>query len=95
MDELQIIQRLALIEEQLLLVSQQLGIPCPPFASTVLQDAPMTAPPSAMASPPKPAYVDEVIALARAGQTIHAIKLFRASTGASLLEAKEAIDKIV
>jgi ribosomal protein L7/L12 len=98
MDELQIIQRLAIIEAQLLLVSQHLGIACPPFPSTVLQGAPMGTPPAPGFGPPpapQPAYVAEVIALARAGKTIDAIKLFRASTGASLVEAKEAVEKIV
>jgi ribosomal protein L7/L12 len=98
MDELQVIQRLAIIEAQLLLVSQHLGIPCPPFVSTVLQGGPMGAPPSPGFGPPaapQPAYVNEVVALARAGNKIEAIKLFRESTGCSLMEAKEAVEKIV
>jgi ribosomal protein L7/L12 len=97
MDEHQVIQRMAVIEAQLLLVSQHLGLPCPPFVSTVLQGAPMGAPPPGFGPPaaPQPAYVNEVVALARAGKTIDAIKLFRESTGASLMEAKEAVEKIV
>lgn len=102
MDELQIIQRLAVIEAQVLLVSQHLGIPCPQFASTALQGAPVVAMPAPAGAPaggspppPQPAYVNEVVALARAGKTIDAIKLFRASTGASLLEAKQAVEKIL
>ncbi len=98
MDELQVIQRLATIEAQLLVVSQHLGIPCPPFASTVLQGGAMTPPNNGLTGPPpapQPAWVNEVTSLARAGNSIHAIKLFRESTGCSLLEAKEAVEKIV
>jgi len=101
MDELQVIKRLEAIEAQLTLVSQHLGIPCPPFASTVLQGAygaPMGTPAGApMGGPPphQPAYVAEVIALKRAGKTIDAIKVFREATGASLLEAKTAVEQIV
>ena len=43
----------------------------------------------------QPAYVAEVIALKRAGNTIQAIKVFREATGASLLEAKTAVEQIV
>lgn len=94
MDEHQVIQRMAIIEAQLLLVSQHLGLPCPPFVSTVLQGAPAGAAPGGPPPPPQPAYVNEVIALARAGKTIDAIKLFREATGASLMEAKEAVEKL-
>ena len=98
MDELQVIQRLAIIEAQVLLLSQHLGVPCPAFVSTVLQGAPMGTPSFAAGGPPpppQPAYINEVVALARAGNTIGAIKLFRESTGCSLLEAKQAVEKIV
>jgi len=103
MDELQVITRLAAIEAQLTLVSQHLGIPCPPFASTVLQGDSYPSPMSAPVGPPvggpphpmQPAYVAEVIALKRAGNTIGAIKAFREATGASLLEAKTAVENIV
>jgi len=100
MDEMQVITRLAAIEQQLTLVSQHLGIPCPPFASTVLQGSygpPPGAPVPPMGGPPpmQPAYVAEVIALKRAGNTIQAIKVFREATGASLLEAKTAVEQIV
>ncbi|MFH0517305.1 ribosomal protein L7/L12 [Streptomyces sp. M41] len=39
--------------------------------------------------------MDEVVALARSGKKIPAIKTYREITGAGLKEAKEAVDRIV
>ena len=41
-----------------------------------------------------PAYQLEVIALLRAGEKIKAIKAFREATGCSLIEAKEAVERL-
>ncbi|MGV4986231.1 ribosomal protein L7/L12 [Streptomyces sp. NPDC001709] len=38
--------------------------------------------------------MDEVAALVREGKKIHAIKLYRESTGAGLKEAKDAVDRL-
>lgn len=43
--------------------------------------------------PPAPRQ-DEVVALARAGKKIEAIKVYREATGAGLLEAKEAVERL-
>jgi len=43
--------------------------------------------------PPAPRQ-DEVAALARAGKKIEAIKVYREATGAGLLEAKEAVERL-
>lgn len=84
MDDMELARRLAPIEAQLVLLSQHVGVPCPPFASTVLQGA--------VRSPTDP--LAEVQDLARSGRTIDAIKLFRQLTGAGLAEAKQAVDSM-
>ena len=84
MDDLELARRLAAIEGQLVLLSQHVGVPCPPFPSTVLQGA--------ARSPTDP--LAEVQALARSGRAIDAIKLFRQLTGAGLAEAKQAVDSM-
>ncbi|CAM5480212.1 hypothetical protein [Streptomyces pilosus] len=38
---------------------------------------------------------DEIIGLVRAGKQVQAIKLYRETTGADLLEAKQAVDRLV
>ena len=43
--------------------------------------------------PPAPRQ-DEVVALARAGKKIEAIKVYREATGAGLREAKEAVERL-
>ncbi|CAL9503020.1 hypothetical protein [Streptomyces sp. enrichment culture] len=37
---------------------------------------------------------DEIIGLVRAGKQVQAIKLYRETTGADLLEAKQAVDRL-
>lgn len=78
-------RRIALLEHQVRLLSERLGVPCPTFggdagatASGVLEDG----------------VPSEVVALARAGNAIAAIKLFRELTGAGLREAKEVVDSL-
>lgn len=79
---MQLTQRLAAIEAQLVALSQAAGVPCPSFPSTVLQGG----------GPPPSDPLAEVVALARAGRTIDAIKRFRELTGAGLHEAKQAVE---
>ena len=73
-------RRLALLEQQVRLLSQTAEVPCPTFASD--------APPQFGGAPA------EVVALARAGNAIAAIKLYRELTGAGLREAKQVVDSL-
>ena len=74
-------RRLALLEQQVRLLSERAEIPCPTFAS----DAPTQFGGGVPA---------EFISLARAGNKIAAIKLYRELTGAELREAKDVIDSL-
>ena len=74
-------RRLALLEQQVRLLSQKAEVPCPAF----LSDAPSQ---SAGGVPA------EVVALARGGNAIAAIKLYRELTGAGLREAKDVVDSL-
>ena len=78
-------RRLALLEQQVRLLSERLGVPCPTFGSDV------GATPSGLLEGGVPV---EVVALARSGNAIAAIKLFREMTGAGLREAKEVVDSL-
>lgn len=82
MDEMQLHQRLAALEAQVMLLSQHLGVQCPPFASTGPQGGRVAA-----GDP-----LGEVAEVARAGRTIDAIKRYRELTGADLGEAKRAVE---
>jgi len=78
-------RRLELLEQQVRLLSDRLGVPCPTFGSDV-----GATPPGQLEG----GVPSEVVALARAGNAISAIKLFRELTGAGLREAKEVIDSL-
>ncbi|BBZ42466.1 ribosomal protein L7/L12 [Mycobacterium conspicuum] len=77
-------RRLALLEEQVRRLSEAAGVPCPTF----LSDG------AAAAGRPGGGVPAEVISLARSGNKIAAIKLFREITGADLREAKEIVDAL-
>ena len=47
-----------------------------------------------ISSQPTTDVIDELLSLIRSGEKIAAVKLFRAKTGASLVEAKEAVEAI-
>ena len=98
MDDIELSKRFAAIEEQLVRISQHLGVPCPAFPSTAFMQSapPSTAPMAAPGGPPPsmPAYQVEVIALMRAGQKIEAIKVFREATGCGLREAMDAVERL-
>jgi ribosomal protein L7/L12 len=81
MDDPTLMTRFAAIEAQLRVISDHLGIACPPFASDVV-----TAGASGLPT--------EVLELAQAGHTTQATARLRELTGASLLEAKRAIDAL-
>ena len=73
-------RRLALLEQQVRLLSERVGVPCPTFASdTSTQFGGVPA---------------EVVSLARGGNAIAAIKLYRELTGAGLREAKDVVDSL-
>jgi ribosomal protein L7/L12 len=85
MEDPLVYRRLALLEQQVRILSERLEIPCPTFGSEVGA----TAPGQLEGSVPA-----EVVALARDGNAIAAIKLFRELTGAELREAKEVVDSL-
>jgi large subunit ribosomal protein L7/L12 len=85
MEDSIVYRRLALLEQQVRLLSDRLGVPCPTFGS----DAGATPPGRLEGGVPS-----EVVALARAGNAIGAIKLFCELTGAGLREAKEVVDSL-
>jgi ribosomal protein L7/L12 len=78
-------RRLALLEQQVRLLSERLGVPCPTFGSDVGNTAPSLF---------ESGVPVEVVALARAGNAIAAIKLYRELTGAGLREAKDVVDSL-
>jgi ribosomal protein L7/L12 len=78
-------RRLALLEQQVRLLSERLEMPCPTFGS----DVGTTAHGHLEGGVPV-----EVVALARSGNAIAAIKLYRELTGVGLREAKDVIDSL-
>ncbi|WP_043494609.1 hypothetical protein [Streptomyces viridosporus] len=38
--------------------------------------------------------LDEIVALVREGKTVQAVKVYREATGADLVEAKQAVDRL-
>jgi ribosomal protein L7/L12 len=74
-----------LLEQQVRLLSDRLGVPCPTFGSDV-----GATPPGQLEG----GVPSEVVALARAGNAIAAIKWFRELTVAGLREAKEVVDSL-
>jgi|SRR5208283_4830091 len=78
-------RRLAMLEQQVRLLSERVEVPCPTFAS----DVGTTAPGQLDRGVPA-----EVVALARAGNAIAAIKLYRELTGAGLREAKDIVESL-
>ncbi len=85
MEDAHVYRRLALLEQQVRLLSERLGVPCPTFGSDV------GTTPSGQFEGGVPS---EVVALARSGNAIAAIKLFRELTGAGLREAKQVVDSL-
>ena len=78
MDDAALARRFGAIEAQLALISEHLGLECPPF-------------PAATGSPDGDVPV-EVLELARGGKEIQAISRLRQLTGVSLVEAKRVVD---
>ena len=78
MDDAALAQRFGAIEAQLALISEHLGLGCPPFSGA-------TGPTDGGAPP-------EVLELARGGKEMQAISRLRQLTGLSLVEAKRVVD---
>jgi ribosomal protein L7/L12 len=96
-DDVQLARRFAAIERQLTIVSEHLGVDCPPFASDAVPTAERTADglkPTTTAECDPSALPHEIVDLARAGHTVEAISKLRRLTGATLLEAKRAVDAL-
>jgi large subunit ribosomal protein L7/L12 len=90
MDDAQLAQRFAALEQQVKLLSDQLGVECPPFPGAAASNEAATAPSTGTTG----GIPDDVVALARAGHTTKAISMYRMMTGASLLEAKKIVDNL-
>jgi large subunit ribosomal protein L7/L12 len=85
MDDAQLAHRFSVLEAQVRLLSEHLGLPCPPLAGAAVD----AAVPDAGDQAPS-----EVMELARAGKTVQAISLHRRLTGASLQEAKKFVESL-
>lgn len=83
-------QRLALIEHQLRAISAHLGLP---FPAPGMPGAPVGGPPPGR-GPADPGLTTDVVQLARSGNLLEAIKRYRAITGASLGDAKAAVEAL-
>jgi len=87
MDDAQLAKRFGAIESQLRRISEHLGIDCPAFAGAAAGTPRGEAPaPSGLPA--------DVVELARAGHTTQAISKLRELTGATLVEAKRAVDAL-
>lgn len=78
-------RRLGLLEQQVRVLSEALGVQCPAFTSDVGSTAQL---------PGGGQVPAEVVSLARSGNAIAAIKLLREITGADLREAKAIVDSL-
>jgi ribosomal protein L7/L12 len=86
MDDAALAQRFGAIEEQLKLISQHLGVDCPPFAGAAGAAGDGDAGAAGGTVP------TEVLELAQAGKEIQAISRLRQLTGMTLVEAKRIVD---
>jgi ribosomal protein L7/L12 len=88
-------RRFELIEQQLRVLSEHLGVPCPVFASDGAHvEVQAAGIPGATDAVPAASVPTEVLELARSGKSIQAISAFRRLTGASLVEAKRVVDSL-
>jgi hypothetical protein len=78
MDDAALARRFGAIEDQLTLISERLGLECPPFAGT--------------AGPRDGVVPAEVLELVRGGRETQAISRLRQLTGMTLVEAKRVVD---
>jgi large subunit ribosomal protein L7/L12 len=78
-------RRLALLEHQVRLLSEKLGVPCPTLGNEAALNSPL---------PFSGGVPAEVLDLVRAGKTIAAINLLRQLTGMGLREAKDVVESI-
>jgi hypothetical protein len=97
MDDVQLSERLGAIERQLRIISSHLGIDCPPFASDLTgtrAEVPAGGWSLGATQSLQSGLPADIVDLARTGHKIEAIKRLRMLTGASLREAKDAIDAL-
>ena len=87
-------RRFAILEAQVTLLSERLGVDCPwfPVAGTSGGSTSAPTPPAAPAH--GGSVPTEVLALVRAGKKAEANSVLRRTTGASMLEAKRIIDAL-
>ncbi len=78
MDDAALARRFGAIEAQLALISEHLGLECPPFPGAT--------------GPTDGGVPAEVLELARGGKEMQAISRLRQLTGLSLVEAKRVVD---
>jgi ribosomal protein L7/L12 len=95
-DDAQLAKRLGAIERQLTIVSERLGIDCPTFVGDSLPSDADRADDGepAIGNADASSLPAEIVELARSGHTTEAISRLRHLTGASLLEAKRAVDAL-
>jgi ribosomal protein L7/L12 len=85
MDDPLIYRRLAMLEQQVRMLSEKLGVPCPPLGHEAVTNTP---------APSGGKVPAEVVDLARAGKSIAAITLLRQLTGMGLREAKDVVESL-
>ena len=96
MDDEQLAQRFGAIERQLRIISVHLGVDCRGGDGlTTERGEPANSCSSARgAGSVQPGLPADIVELAQSGHKIEAIKRLRVLTGASLLEAKRAVDAL-
>jgi ribosomal protein L7/L12 len=89
MDDAQLARRFEILEAQVKLLSDHLGLSAPLFPGSVGDSTPTEGSAGSASGGGVP---DEVVELASAGKTTQAISLYRRLTGATLLEAKKIVE---
>jgi len=92
MDDAQLARRFEMLEAQVKVLSDHLGLSSPPFPGAVAPSIPADDTSASAATSGQ--VPDEVLELARAGKTTQAISLYRRLTGTTLLEAKTIVESL-
>ena len=90
MDDALLARRCEILEAQVKLLSDHLGLSSPAFPGAVAPPSP----PGAASAPGAGQVPDEVLELVRAGKTTQAISQYRHLTGATLVEAKRIVEAL-
>jgi ribosomal protein L7/L12 len=88
MDDAQLARRFEILEAQVKLLSDHLGLSAPPFPGSVGPSIAGSDEPAGTGG----GVPDEVLELARAGKTTQAISRYKHLTGATLVEAKRIVE---